>query len=282
MKVWAIAMMKNEADIIRYSLAHMMAQGVDGIIIEDRGSTDGTAVTAEETALIVNPQLPVIVRREKNTGYFQPEVMTRLAKLAGERGAEWIIPWDIDELWTAASGTVAGALRRAEGSVVHIRQFYYYSTVLDDRREPNPFKRMRWRTSDFRPWSKCAFRYYPGVRVGHGAHSVSLPVTVDLNYEPTNDIVIHHFPVRSFDQMVSKVRTTAESFDLEYPNDPSWAGQGPSIHYLWNLYRRGGIEALKAVWESGDPATDHAGYVCVRQPVNFGLVEDPAPYKGAL
>jgi hypothetical protein len=270
-------MCRQEADIIRYSLAHMMAQGVDGIILEDRESPDGTALEAEATAHSLNPSLPVIVRREQNTGYLQPEVMTRLAHLAGERGADWIIPWDVDELWTAPDGTVAEVLRRSGASVVHVQQQYHYSTVLDDLHEPNPFRRMRWRTNGFVPWSKVAFRYAPDIRIGHGAHSI-----LNEAARGGTGISIRHFPVRSFEQMVSKVLTTAESFNLQYPDDPSWAGQGPSINCLWSLYRQSGIAALREVWKKGDPRTDHTGYVCVANPEGFGLVEQPAHYRGAV
>ena len=40
--VWAVTMVRNEADIIGTTVRHLLAQDVDGILVADNGCTDDT------------------------------------------------------------------------------------------------------------------------------------------------------------------------------------------------------------------------------------------------
>lgn len=40
--VWGITRVKDEVDVLGYTLDHMASEGLDGIFIVDNGSTDGT------------------------------------------------------------------------------------------------------------------------------------------------------------------------------------------------------------------------------------------------
>ena len=46
--VWAVAMAKDEGDIIDHTMNHFAANGVDGIIIADNMSNDNTREKMEE------------------------------------------------------------------------------------------------------------------------------------------------------------------------------------------------------------------------------------------
>jgi hypothetical protein len=127
--VFAVGMVKDEADVIGHTVDHLFSEGVDGVIVADNGSTDGTRdlLAARKTQgaaleIVDDPEL----------GYYQAEKMSRLAERAHRLGAEWVIPFDADELWWSWSGTVGATLRRAkrETKVVEAHLWNYFPTDL--------------------------------------------------------------------------------------------------------------------------------------------------------
>src|SRR5881394_2910564 len=110
-KVIAVAMVKDEADIIQATVCHMLTQ-VDQVIVADNMSTDGTRNILD--SLLVLNSLPVEVVDDNDPAYYQSSKMTHLARLAYLRGADWVVPFDADELWTANGATVKETLERAE------------------------------------------------------------------------------------------------------------------------------------------------------------------------
>lgn len=56
--VWAVTTVRDEADIIGHTVRHLLRQGVDGVIVLDHRSTDGTSavlaeLTSEEGTVVV-------------------------------------------------------------------------------------------------------------------------------------------------------------------------------------------------------------------------------------
>src|ERR1700688_33804 len=102
MSVAAVLLVKDEADIIEFTLRHLKAQ-VDWIYAADNGSTDGTREildalengTAEAWLTVLDD--PVVA-------YYQAEKMTALAVRARMNGYQWVIPADADEFWYATDG----------------------------------------------------------------------------------------------------------------------------------------------------------------------------------
>lgn len=87
-------MVKNEADIIEQTIRHLLNQGVEHILVADNGSTDGTYELLQE----LSKSLPVHVIQDREVAYYQSEKMMWLADQVTEAGAEWIVPFDADEL----------------------------------------------------------------------------------------------------------------------------------------------------------------------------------------
>ena len=158
MTVWAICAVKDEADIFGDTLAHMLAQGVEGVVISDGMSTDGTRDIIERAGydggLIVSIDDPDPIFRQAAT-------MNRLAGMAADRGATWIVPFDADEYWSSCDGTpIASTLCSLDASVVvaYAQMFEYVDHV---RRLPDP-----------KPLPKVAYRWNPLARLTMGQHSV--------------------------------------------------------------------------------------------------------------
>lgn len=195
-------MVKDEADLIVASVL-AMAEQVDRITVIDNGSTDGTRDLLA--------QLPVVVIDEPEVGYYQSERMTWLALMAHEQGAEWIIPFDADEVWSArsASGLVE-QLGGCNGDVVGAALFDHLATGHDDRAERNPLARMRWRRRDSVPLPKVAVRARPDIVIGQGNHVAH--ADVPLTIEPGFPLMVRHFSNRSVEQFVRKARNGARAY----------------------------------------------------------------------
>ena len=76
MLLCAAAIVRNEADIIEAFVRHNLAV-VDRLAVVDHGSFDGTT---EILAALVREGLPLTVGRDERAGFFQPEVLTPLAR----------------------------------------------------------------------------------------------------------------------------------------------------------------------------------------------------------
>jgi glycosyltransferase involved in cell wall biosynthesis len=201
-------MVRDEEDVIETVLRHMATQ-VDEIIVADNRSVDGTAKIIDR---LMSDGLPIMYQFDPEVGYMQSEKTTRLAHVAGqELGATWIVPFDADEIWYSSWGRLGDFLRSMKGvDIVQANLFDHVCTALDDPDEPDPVKRIGWRRDYCAPLPKVACRYDPNLIIGMG------------NHEAWNDrrglrtaqhkVAIRHFPYRSVDQIIRKIRNGAEAY----------------------------------------------------------------------
>ncbi len=278
--VWAVTMARNEADILGYTLSHLLSQDVDGIMVLDNNSTDETKEAVQ--GISREAAVPVILLVEPpGAGYYQSRKMTGLVNAAARQGAIYIIPFDADELWYSERGKVAELIRSTEGFISQaVPQYFHYCTPMDNLAENNPYKRVTYRTMEPRPWLKCCFKWQEGVRLGGGQHIVldkkddTLPRTHDLG------IRIRHLPCRSFVQFADKIIRHGIAMDIQYPNDPNWGTDGPGHRSLYRGYQSQGFKYLEEVWNNGLASTNDLGFVLVKDPKAFDLINSPAPYTG--
>lgn len=193
--VWAIAMMHNESDTVRHVVEHMFRQGVDAAIVADNESTDDTADVLAE----LSRRLPLHVARDRLIAYNQGSKMTELAAIARRSGADWIVPFDADELWFAHDTTVADHLRAAEATVVYAALHNVFP-AHDDTDDDDPFLRLRHIDRNPAPFRKVAFRTHALARMEMGNLDVA------RRGRRVDGLYIAHFPWRSFDQMTDKLR----------------------------------------------------------------------------
>jgi len=229
MRVILALKVRNEADIIEANLRYHLAMGVDGFVITDNESTDGTReilATYEESGLAV-----IYDERAEDFWSQAHAWVTRMARTAGEElEADWVLHADADEFWAPAAPTIKAALASVPER---------YDVVLAPRPEfiPQPdgpgafHERMtvRERYSRLRP--KVAHRAIAGVSLHQGAHDVdvqgrserpivrSQPRNVRysgrdtfagqgaLVWAPCWPARVMHFPVRSFEQYTRRVET---------------------------------------------------------------------------
>lgn len=199
MTVVGISMVRDEADIIGDILGHMVAQ-VDHVIVADNLSVDGTRDVLEA--------FDVTIVDDPDPAYYQSAKMTALARRAAtEFNADWIIPFDADEWWTHPNGRLADVLEASECDVMSAA--VYDHVIVGDAAgvgvDSMPY---RWKQPSHLP--KVATRPLPGLIIDQGNHGVS------CEHQPVmgDGLMIHHFPVRSFQQFARKVDTGYAAYQL--------------------------------------------------------------------
>ena len=113
--VWAVGVVRDEKDVLGQSLDHLLAQGIDHVLVADNLSSDGTRELLEQRA-IDDPRIHVAV--DVDPAHHQSEKVTYLANVAWRHGADWVLPFDADEFFFAVDRSVADLLRGESKAVV--------------------------------------------------------------------------------------------------------------------------------------------------------------------
>lgn len=209
MTVAAVTMVKDEADIIEATLTHMLTQA-DYVLVADNMSTDGTSEILDRLQAR-HRQLLVIADVE--VAYEQSAKMTRLATCAhNEWGVDWIVPFDADEIWYSPfHDRVADHLAELADQWLAMAATLYdhVATRLDDDDDDDPTSRMGYRRIEPLPLPKVACRWRPDLTIEMGNHGVRFDGGATI-HEP--QLVVRHFPYRSPEQLVRKVRNGAAAY----------------------------------------------------------------------
>lgn len=196
-EVWAVFLVKNEADILEHTLRHAAEQGIDRLLVVDNGSTDGTRERVAE----LSASLPVILGDDREPAYYQSAKMTRLARWAASRGAGWVVPMDADEFWFARDRTVADFLRSTPADIVEADLYNLFPTEV----QPTA----RGLAGELRfdharhLLKKTALRAHPLMWLSMGNHEGLRPGSTG------DGLFIAHVPWRSEEQYLRKVRQGA-------------------------------------------------------------------------
>ena len=244
----AVMMVRDEADVLPYTLRGLLKQGADHVIVADNLSTDRTPdilANAERE----NPGR-FTVQQDDEVGYYQADKMTALAHQAAELGASWVWPCDADEYFYARGGTVADFLAGTDLDVVGAQVYDHIATDDDDPTDPNPFTRIRWRRQAPQRMAKVLFRPHPDMRVHMGNHDVDHPG------EKGTGLFARHYQYRSFEQMVRKLTNGREAYEAT------------DLHEMYGTHWR----------EGGARSTDEHHVEWRRLCEEPGLIEDPAPW----
>lgn len=256
--VVAISMFRDEADVAATVVRHMVGQ-VDRVLVADNGSTDGTKEIARQAGAIVTD--------DPDPAYYQSQKMSGLAERARLMGADWIVPFDADEIWTGKRGAIKRTLEALPDFIlVAEAALYDYVATGQDNGAPNPFERMRWRRSAPVPLPKVAFRAFTGAVVHQGNHGVTLP---DHPIPPIikHLLTVRHFPYRSPEQFIRKARNGAAAYAAT--NLPEEVGQH------WRGYGRMSDDGLRDHFSRWFWRADPSVPVEIEGEHQPPLVEDP-------
>lgn len=230
-EVWAVAVVRDEADIVEAVIDHLLDQGVDHVLIADHSSADGTreAIRRRATA---DPRVHVAL--DSMVGHFQMEKMSWLAQRAWWAGARWVIPFDADEFWFAAGRPIAAELRDRTEAVLVAR--VHNMVAVGRGLGPDSFRSQVFSVDVGSPVpSKVAFRAHPLALLAPGNHGVDRHGAVSAR-----GLVIAHVPYRGLDQVRRKLRAGAAAVDV--------TGAGSDIAWHWRAGAAMSEQELAAAW----------------------------------
>lgn len=270
--VAGVSMVKDEADVIGTVIPHMLTQ-VDYLIVADNMSTDGTDEILNRMAANSGGRLIVVTDGEQ--AYYQSKKMTALAHEAHDIfGAEWIVPFDADEIWYSSFAPRLAdrlSLLGEQWQVVQADLYDHVPTSVDNMGETNVMRRLTWRTSAPLELPKVAARWREDLVIDYGNHRAFYD---ESGCTVSHDrFVVRHFPYRSAPQFLSKIRNGGAAYKAA-PDLEAYGGH-------WKSY----AQILEAQGE--DAVLDNVFYRWFydQDPANSGkqgrrpLLEDPAPIK---
>jgi Glycosyl transferase family 2 len=248
-------MVRNEEDVIEHVIRHLLAEGVDQVLVADNLSTDRTRTILDRLA----GSLPVTVLDDPDPAYRQSEKMTALALRAGAEGATWVIPFDADELWVSARGRLRDHLRSVgDADAIEAIWLRHYPPLLMLGR--NPFRAMPWRAQTPEKHGKVAFRFAPDITIDTGNHRVISSRKLQVIRDDL--LLVHHYPYRTFGQLVRKTRHGRRALDL--------ANHEQFIGTEWRVHGGRRLTRLAVTW--GRMSLRRAGRI--RDRVTPSLLEE--------
>jgi glycosyltransferase involved in cell wall biosynthesis len=262
LNLWALMLVRDEADVLEHSLAHVLTQGVSGVAVIDNASVDDTPRILEDAKRhAATLGVEVVIQRDEEPHY-QSRKTSELARVALERGADWVWPVDADEIGYHDTGVpLVDAIDDEQGDVIRFDLYTYLATLLDDPEVENPFERMRYRVATPQPLAKILARAEQGLVIADGNHDAHY---AGRSHESSLQagFRVAHCPYRSVEQFIRKAVNGGSS--LAATNLPLSTGQHWREYYAW--WQRGGDDALRSIFET---------YFLVDVPSAHGLVLDP-------
>lgn len=175
MRLVAVSIVKNEADIIEAFVRHTLAW-VDHHLVFDHESSDGTRAILHQ---LQAEGLPLTLFGDDSPGHRQQARSNYLTRLAAEKyGADWILPLDADEILCGPDrAALEQALARApEARPASLPLREYHANAADDATIANPVLRLTHCQSAFSPTRKLfvprALALDPSVTAGKGTHAL--------------------------------------------------------------------------------------------------------------
>jgi hypothetical protein len=266
-------MVRDEIDVLPATIEHMLTQ-VDMVIVADQNSSDGTFEWLHDRQF-AEPHGRLNVCCVTDPAYYQSRIMSGLAESArAVHHADWVVCFDADEIWLARSGRrIADVLKELPPEVLIAEaDLWDHISTGRDRDEPNPVVRMGWRRSYPAPLPKVAVRALGGITIAQGNHSATFE-GVDLPGRVANLLTVRHYPYRSEDQTLRKIRNGAEAYaatDLVETEGAHWRGWGAILESQ-------GEQAIRDLFRKWHWRADPRQPLAIDGELQPPLVFDPAP-----
>jgi len=218
-------LVKNEEHIIEENLIFHHAQGIDGFIVTDNNSTDGTKKILEKYQ---QKGWILEIIDEPSTKYDQCDWVNRMIKLATDKyQADWVINCDADEFWQPVKGlSIKNIIKKylirgknvlmvpcnnmvppADGEPFW-KSKYMVSKGLHN---PSKYALSEYSLYDYPVRVKVIHPTENFISITQGNHNVYLKRKKAVKVE--NDIQIYHFNVQSYKLFEQKVVQGGKAYE---------------------------------------------------------------------
>ena len=216
-----VSMVKDEEDIIYYTLAGNYRQGVKKFVMLDHISSDGTRDEIRRFADDY-PEAMVYLIEDRDPLFHKYRKMSAAAEFAHRMwGAEWIFPFDADEVMSSSDQPLPTILGQLEPKqlCLGLQHRNYLLRSFYDLSEVNPLKRMTYRkkedTSSRGDYSKVIVRWRSGMEITQGHHFVKfkgkkLPVTI---LGKNHGLILRQYRYRSREQVKQKIINGGKAYE---------------------------------------------------------------------
>jgi len=208
MKIVCMLGVLNDEDIIREVIEHLIAQGLQ-LVILDNGSTDKTLEICKEYL-----DKGVLTLKQIHTSWYKWDLILRmLYDLTIEQNPEWVIRSDADEFLESGQErvTLKDAITKVDSAgfnLIQFDRFDFFMTDKDDQSEHSVKKKM--------PYYSCqgdhlyrAWKYKAGITIGDAdGHYPIFPEGEGYKIFP-NKFVLRHYTFRSKEQAEKKMAVTS-------------------------------------------------------------------------
>lgn len=259
MRIMAVSLVKNEADIIESFVRHTLGF-VDRLFIADHSSTDGTYEILQQ---LCAEGLPITLTRIYNLEYRQSEYTNAQAKQAVAAGAELILPLDADEFLVSTTDTpVREVLDGLDSTCI-----YYYPLVRCDLATPecDADRFILARAARMEVASEYASKTIVGVQAYSGEpqleiaqgnhHCLYVGTAERVEQTAVPGLMLLHYAFRSNGQRISKIAVGWLMNVARYGKNTMKA-----VHWGWGFDRLlAGEGALDDRLDNSEPMT-YSGY----------------------
>jgi len=222
-------LVRNELDIIRENIDFHLSQGMDHIIVTDNNSVDGTRDILSD----YEKAGAITVLDEPGNDHSQWEWVTSMTHLAKDKfNARWVINNDADEFWVPEKGNLkTSILEQTDKDLLKCIRLnmisaydvdedqVWYDKLLYRVSKPLPIPKFdfdSWMNDDF----PAPFYYFSllGKAIVNTEHVKSIKqgnhnaIFSHTPREAKPNITVYHFPIRSQQHHIQKVRQAGAAY----------------------------------------------------------------------
>lgn len=211
-KVFMTILARDEVDIIEYQLRYHKQMGIDGFIVTDNNSSDGTREIFEKYK--EKGWIKEIID-EKSSEYKQSEWVNRMIEIATKKyKADWVINTDADEFWCCNGNDIKQILTESYSNVIYADVYNVYPEdemifFNNDKLIVNHQNIDEEKMDELSPYSiyskqihKVIHRTDGYIRIHTGNHSVDMKMKSTSN---SKDICIYHYSLRGLNHFKQKM-----------------------------------------------------------------------------
>ncbi len=241
-KIIMTLLVRDEADIIDRHLRYHSGMDIEGLIVTDNQSCDGTRDILEQYKK--NGTILELID-EPSTAFNQVAWVHRMIELARDKyNADYCINSDADEFWYTASGSLRTELAHSRSGKIHCPSYmmlpvsngeFWTATDCVKQAVPKKFRFKGYNLLFNKPTNKIIHRTQGYRMITPGNHGVEM---ADVTSERSKTIRLYHYSIRSKEQFMRKMLQNGAALEA---NQSSSEQEGSHWRYFYRGHKSGHI-----------------------------------------